>query len=299
MRLVVVYGIKTDDYGYFQEFYPSRRLSEECTKRSILLRFVFPKDVDGFLGENHSQDEKDDTICLVRGIVTSGIVMMIETAGFRAINGGQSLNLASDKLETAQFLEKNHWPTPKTWPLGDTPRSPFPWVLKPRFGSRGEGVRLVHSHAELAHVANGIIAPEFIAQEFITQSAGRDIRFFFAGKRMLAVAIRRSHNGALISNACAGGRMSLVSFGEDVIGPWADMVFDIARSSGLYYGSVDFLFLEKQAALKPVELDGSNLTTENLALTVCELNGSPGFEALETQCGLNIAGALLDELLKL
>lgn len=287
MRLVVVYGIKTDDYGYFQEFYPSHRLSEECIKRSISLRFLFPKDVDEFLGENHTQDEKDDTICLVRGIVVLDIVRMIEIAGFRMVNGGQSLNLASDKLETARFLEKNHWPTPKTWLVGDTPRSPLPWVLKPRFGSRGEGVRLVYNQAELAHVAS-----DTIAQEFIAQSAGQDIRFFFAGKRMLAIAFRCSLNGALVSNACAGGRMSLAQFGEHAIEPWADMVLDIARGSGLVYGSVDFLFLEKP------ESDDSNLASGNLALTVCELNGSPGLEALETQCGVNIAGALLDVLLE-
>jgi RimK family alpha-L-glutamate ligase len=280
MKLVVVYGLKTMDYRYLKEFYPARRLSDECKKRSIPLRFLFPPDVPAFLSEYASNAEKKNTICLIRGSVDPGTVSLLENRGFRTVNSSQSLALANDKLETARFLEKHRWPTPKTR-IAEKTAAGYPLVAKPRYGSRGMGVQLVSNAENLM-----AIPPEYIFQEYIAPSHGRDLRFFFAGKEVLAVALRYSRDGAFVSNSCVGGVMSVPGYSEEILRPWKAMTIDIARKAGLWYGTVDYLFLET----------GQDGGDKPLSLTVCELNAAPGFEALEKDCGIDIAGALIERL---
>ena len=310
MRLLAVYGIKTDDSEYFKQFYPSRRLSEECANRSIPLRFLFPCDVPGFLEKSSAsvtiQDSVRNTVCLIRGIVSADTVRLLEKAGYRCVNPSFAIELANDKLETARFVERNGWPTPRTVAAAEAlsgfPGEAYPLVAKPRFGSRGVGVHLVYGAEEVSR----LIAPEkslpdasgnanFIVQEYVASSAGRDLRVFFAGNKIIAVAERRSRDGSFISNACAGGSMIKPYYGTNLGEPWKKMIHDIAAASGLWYGTVDFLYRKDEDA---VFVDGgeASRTGPELDLTICELNASPGFEALEKDCGYNIAGMLVDAL---
>jgi len=299
MRLVVVYGLKTLDYGYFSLFYPSRRLAEECTNRSIPLRFLFPRDVSAFLEERIDTALKRDTVCLIRGKVDPATVRLLETAGFYTVNSAASLSLANDKFESARFLQANGWPTPetrlaggtviasRTVPAGGTVSAGvrFPLVSKPRFGSRGEGVRLVAGIDELAG-----LGPDTILQEYVESSRGRDLRFFFAGDEILAVAGRQAAGNGFVSNANSGGTMRSAPHSAAELAPWCAMTLGIARKAGLWYGSVDYLYCAEVAGT------GKRAAAGGLELTVCELNGSPGFEALETECGINIAGPLVERL---
>lgn len=283
MRLVVVYGLKTLDYGYFDIFYPSRRLAEECANRSIPLRFLFPRDVPSFLAENVDAADKSETVCMIRGTVEADTVRLVEKAGYPAVNSASSLALANDKLESARFLERHGWPTPDTRLTAAGMR--FPLVAKPRFGSRGVGVRLVESRSDF----DGL-EPDTILQEYIENSRGRDLRFFFAGGDILAVALRQAADGGFVSNANTGGTMRMAPHTAAELAPWCALTLDIAREAGLWYGSVDYLYRTESAGT------GGQAASGGLDLTVCELNGSPGFEALETECEIDIAGQLIDRL---
>jgi len=286
MRLLVVYGIKTADYGYLTEFYPARRIAGECANRSIPLRFLFPPDVPAFLAAPSTARERSGTICLIRGTVSPDLVMHIEESGYRCVNSSRSLRLANDKLASFDFLSAHGWPTPKTMSADQfTQPAKFPLIAKPRFGSRGEGVKLLASPADIPALPD-----DTILQEYIAYSRGRDLRAFFAGRRVLAVVERQGPAEALVSNSSAGGTMSTPPFGAQLPEKYQGLVLDIARESGLWYGSVDFLYC-------PSDNSGAAAEDEDkLNLTVCELNGSPGFEALEKDCGINIAGALIDAL---
>ena len=313
MRLVVVWGLKTTDYGFFNGFYPARRLSDECKKRGIALRFLFPEDLSSFLTRPIPETERKESLILIRGTVSDAVVSRAESAGWRCVNDSRSRAVANDKLATARFLESGHWPAPATFPASalcltaasgeadaegaQVPPLAFPLVIKPRFGSRGEGVILVRAQSELARLGissghsapgrsdPGHIAPgdDLIAQEYIAASRGRDLRAFFAGGEVLAAAIREGESGSFLSNACAGGRFTgTVELPEF----WRRTVLSIARESGLWYGSVDFLFTGERDLASPD------------SLTVCEINAAPGFEALERDCGLDIAGPLVEALMR-
>lgn len=319
MRILSVYGLKTADYGYLSRFYPTQRLTEECKNRSIPLRFLFPRDVSAFLdkrtgGENGDAGDlppkneripsitdfpPDNTLCLIRGHVDSATVRELEEAGYRCVNPSPSITLANDKVETARFLSRLGIPTPRTARAEERERmfseSDYPLVAKPRYGSRGKGVMLVENPKAAIALSgeterNRLPGPgngEYIFQEFIAASRGRDLRVFFAGEKIIAIVERRSGDGSLVSNACAGGTMSEPEFGATLPEPWNAMVRRIARESGLWYGTVDFLYATDSGG-----------TQSDLDLTVCELNAAPGFEALERYTKKNIARLLVDALIR-
>lgn len=276
--LVVVYGLKTRDYSYLDIFHPSRRLSQAAADRSIPLRFLFPQDVEDFLSGDRGARTPPETVFLFRGEVSPDLIRFIEKKGFRTINSAPAVQLAGDKLATARFLEENGFPTPRIYTGGINKSGetfPFPAVLKPRFGSRGCGVTLIRSPDEIPQ-------GDFVVQEYVKTSHGRDLRVFFAGGSVLAAAERRSTGGMLISNACTGGTVFPSPFTPAVPEPLRTMTLSIAEKSGLWYGSIDYLY----ASEKP----------DPEHLTVCELNAFPGFTALEKEGGFDIAGALMDAL---
>ena len=330
MPLVVVYGLKTGDYDWLSQFYPSRRIAQECANRSIPLRFLFPDDVPSFIAElkdtksppGNATDIMDttpadarvtgarNTVVLIRGSVSVGTVKLLEDAGLVCVNTSEAMALANDKLATAKFLESHHWPAPHTFSEKELrpdfltlhspsvyspsaqgfrlPGSPIHWPLvrKPRFGSRGTGVSLVASREELERFDG----TEYIFQEYIESSRGRDLRVFFIDGKIVAVVERNAAGDNLVSNSSTGALMRIPD--EPLGERWTSMALAIAREAGLWYGTVDFLYLGDAAK----EREGDEREGSGLNLTVCEINSAPGFEALEKDCGFNIAGMLIDRL---
>lgn len=301
-RIVALWGLKTTDYGYLDEFYPARRLKEACNNRGLELRFLFPQDLGEFLeGEGYNATQSSDrnadrkeTLFLIRGAVPLGTVRFLEERGYPCVNSSQSLALVSDKLEAARFLSRNGWPTPETkeaFPEGHSPNRivplSFPFILKPRNGSRGIGVTLVSSPEEYADAFTGPLPTGgLVAQKYVASSHGRDLRVFFVGGRILAVAERQSADGSLLSNASTGGILGPHAIPPGELEPWLGMALAIGKKADLWYGTVDYLFLERPSSGGAVNL------------TVCEVNGSPGFEALEHGLGIDVAGMLVDALLE-
>jgi RimK family alpha-L-glutamate ligase len=326
-RLLAVYGLKTRDYGFLAYFYPTARLIETCENRSIPLRFLFPENVPEFLSGSHSAPGADSvsqvvpiasaasaesaalprvpsardfppegTVCLIRGRVGVEVIRLLESRGYRCVNPSGATALANDKLETARFLGRLGFPTPRTARLADLgsafTTADYPLVVKPRHGSRGVGVTLAQTEREALVRAREILPDkdEWIAQEYVASSRGRDLRVFFASGELLACVKRVAPDGELVSNAAQGGVMRVPAFRLALGEPWSGMVRAIAEHSRLWYGTVDFLYRCEAECPTAAGKDHS------LDLTICEINAAPGFEALETATGIDIAGGLIDRL---
>ncbi|MBU0928795.1 MAG: hypothetical protein KKA67_13685 [Spirochaetes bacterium] len=273
MGIRLVYGLKTSDVSYLEEFYPSRRLAEAA--RALGLDYaatVFPPGAGPARIEAFCRGH----VALLRGELPLTLYEGLEAAGARVVNSASSTALAADKLLAARrFAEigADHPRTVAIDPAGTAPPLAYPFVAKPRFGKMGRGVALIDSDMAWAAFLRERGAVEFIAQDYIAPSRGRDVRFFFAdfGEDTVAVVERRS--AVLASNAHAGGAM------EPFVPPAglrleAERIF---RQSGLDYGTVDFLFADDAGA----------------SFAVCETNACPGFEALELSSGLDAAKAIL------
>ncbi len=71
-----------------------------------------------------------------------------------ACSGPRTIEIATDKLQTAQFLSANGLPAPLQIALVDAqnpdPKLPYPLIVKPRHGSCSVGVRVAHDFEELS-----------------------------------------------------------------------------------------------------------------------------------------------------
>jgi carbamoyl-phosphate synthase large subunit len=80
------------------------------------------------------------------------------------------VRICDDKLATADFLDAQGLPFPRTWTLCDFTGDavPFPIILKPKVGgARSKGVRTVRTAAELAKARGELDGTAFVAQELI------------------------------------------------------------------------------------------------------------------------------------
>lgn len=287
MGIRLVYGLKTRDASYLDSFYPSRRLAEAARNRAIDYEAII---YDPAVPPSSIVDYCSGHTALIRGDVPMLVYDALERAGVVTVNSAAATALAGDKLASADFFRtlKAAHPATALAPLDDPPFE-YPFVVKPRYGKMGIGVRLVAGPDEWAPYA--VSGGEYIAQRFVPTSYGRDIRFFFAnfshnteitgeyspvpvtgstGLASVSVTRKSSH---FVSNAHEGGTMHAF-VPPSTLRKEAERIF---MASALVYGTVDFLFASE----------------DDSEFTVCEMNACPGFEELERASGLDVASAIL------
>jgi ribosomal protein S6--L-glutamate ligase len=147
-----------------------------------------------------------------------------------------------------------------------------PLIIKVARGTHGNGVVL----AETAKAARAVMQAfyvegvSFLAQEYIAESAGTDIRVFIVGGKVVASMKRQSLNEDFRSNIHQGGtgKPTRLSDEERKIAQKA------ARAMGLSICGVDII-RSKRGPL------------------VLEVNASPGF-TIEKVTGHNVAGKIIE-----
>jgi RimK family alpha-L-glutamate ligase len=101
---------------------------------------------------------------------------------------------------------------------------------------------------------------------------GRDIRVFVVGGRVLAAVERKSEGWR--TNLSRGGRATPIDLPE----AWTALALRAAAAVGTEYAGVDLL---------PAR-DGT--------VYVIEVNGIPGWEGLQQATGVDVAGAVIEQL---
>ena len=306
MELPCIYALKTRDMGWVNGFYPVRRLREEFAKLGVEFRAYLVEGAGEVFARLAAQAAVGDVppACMLRGELPAAVLDAAAATGALCINAPAALKKAQDKLATYSLLREAGLAAPRTVAapafqcgLEDYSRYmkdycgkagiAFPAVVKPRFGSRGRGVRLARSPAEAAALLRGkagakssYIMEETLIQEYVPSSRGRDVRVLVAGGRAIAIAERArdlscAEDWEIASNAAAGGAFFHLSKEMDEMRPSLESAACLACGRlGLFYAACDFL------------------PRPNGDAAICEVNGSPGFEALERGLGLNVAGAL-------
>lgn len=138
----------------------------------------------------------------------------LERAGFPVLNPTAALLACHDKLATALLLARHEVPHPRT-SLIDTVRQlrSFAWpvVVKPRFGSWGRNVELVHGQRSLEqHLKRISREPWFrrhgaLVQELVPTD-GSDLRLVIAGGSVVGAVKRVAGRGEWRTNVSLGGR---------------------------------------------------------------------------------------------
>jgi RimK family alpha-L-glutamate ligase len=146
-------------------------------------------------------------------------------------------------------------------------------IVKPIFGSMGRGMMRV-SDPDIAYRVFGTL--EQLQAVFYLQRAvdhgGRDVRVFVVGARAIGAIERRAPNGDWRTNVSRGGSARSV----DLPAAWEQLALRAAAVVGADYAGVDLL----------PSRDGH--------VFVLEVNGIPGWRALQSAGQLDVADTIVD-----
>ena len=136
---------------------------------------------------------------------------------------------------------------------------------------------LVHTPVGLSSVLDTLwgLDQDVMLQQFIAEGAGRDYRVFVIGNEVVAAMMRTAPEGEFRANIHRGGEGHLVRLSK----AYKDVALKAAKATGL-------------------EIAGVDLMESRNGPLILEVNSSPGFEGIEKATGLNIAGTILDHLIR-
>jgi RimK family alpha-L-glutamate ligase len=204
----------------------------------------------------------------------------LEDRGVRVMNSPRAIERTLDKAWTSALLEQCGLPTPDTV-VCETVEEAFAGfralggdvIVKPLFGSMGLGMVRVSDEEMAFRVFKTIeqIRGVYYLQRTV-EHEGRDIRAFVVGGRVLAAIERRSEGWR--TNLSRGGTARPVPLSE----AWSALAVRAAAAVGAEYAGVDLL---------PAR-DGT--------VHVLEVNGIPGWQGLQEATGVDVAGALVEQL---
>jgi tetrahydromethanopterin:alpha-L-glutamate ligase len=287
--------IFTDDAGWH-----GAQLKQAFAVRGVEAIFVSLQDCLIDLSQHQAQIQipqfKDlPSAVFVRG-VTGGtlpqvitrlnILHMLKMLGVEVYNDGRAIERTVDKAMTSFLLHQAHINTPPTWVCESRhiaheimQNSVYEkLVIKPLFGSQGEGVRLVDS-AKLPLPMDAFVSGVFYMQKFVNAGHNNhDYRVFVVGNQAVA-AMRRSGDGWL--HNVAQGAQCKASDEVDVL----ELAIKAAQAIGIAYCGVDIIR----------DAEGQ--------LWVLEVNSIPAWRGLQGAVSasatqkIKIAQILVDDLL--
>lgn len=219
----------------------------------------------------HSTEEFD-VFLLLRGVGPGGdgevqllAYRLLEEGGVVVLNSLDALLAAQDKLHTSAVLARAGLPTPPVVTIqraSDLPaafdRLGSPLIVKPQWGSLGEGVELLDADpAGMERAARLLERNGSLYLQSYVDHGGRDLRLFVVGRRVEAAMERRAPSGDHRTNLQVGGSAREIRVGAELEG----MAIRAADALGLDWAGVDIAI-------------GSE------GPTVIEVNGSPGWEGI-------------------
>lgn len=211
------------------------------------------------------------------------VVRQFQAMGTYCLNSADSIGLSRDKLAAHQILALHRIPMPTT-AFANSPKDTdsllklvggAPIILKLLQSTQGRGVVL----AETKKAGEAVISAfqgldaNFIAQEFVKEASGTDLRCFVVGRKVIAAMLRTSDEGDFRSNLHAGGRAikATITPEEKAIALHAARVLDL-------------------------KVAGVDIIRAKSGPKVLEVNSSPGLEGIEKVTKKNIAEQIIQHI---
>jgi len=210
----------------------------------------------------------------------TAVLRQFEMMGVYPLNESVAITRARDKLRSLQLLSRKGIGLPVTG-FAHAPDDVedlikmvggAPLVIKLLEGTQGIGVVLAETHKAAESVIEAFMGlrANILAQEYIQEAGGADIRCFVIGEKVVAAMKRQAKDGEFRSNLHRGGTPSLVRITPEE----RSTAVRAARIIGLNVAGVDIL-------------------RSNHGPVVMEVNSSPGLEGIERATGKDIAGMMI------
>ena len=271
--------------------YSTKRLKEEALKRGHEVRIVnyaqcyVTMERSNPVVRYRGEELKDIDVVIPR-IASSltmyggSVVRQFEMQNVFTTTSSIALVRSRDKLRSMQLLAKSGVGIPKTVAARETADvrdvldqvGGAPVIIKLARGTHGKGVVLAETRkaAEAVMQAFYVEGLNFLVQEFVSESAGEDIRAFVVNGKVVASMKRQSLNDDFRSNLHQGGEGSPIKLTDEE----RKTAQRAAKAMGLPICGVDMM----RSARGPL---------------VLEVNASPGF-AIEKVTGHNVAAKIID-----
>ena len=211
----------------------------------------------------------------------------LEYNGIPVFNSKRAIELTDNKILMYQELQRKGIRIPKAYIAPKTfeglNREGFDWlkniendltypmIVKEAYGSFGEQVYLIKSHLEMLDLIVRLNFKDFLIQEYIESSSGKDIRVNVVNGKEV-VSILRENEDDFRSNISGGGHASKVEINDE----FRKLAIEATKALGLKFAGVDLMFLS----------DGSPI--------VCEVNSNPQFRSTLDATGVNLAYFIAD-----
>ena len=209
------------------------------------------------------------------------LLQRMERGGVPIINSPSAIEKAVDKYYALSLLAENGLPVPRTVVVEDPKKALKAFyelggdvVVKPIFGSRGVGITRV-SDGEIAYRifrSLAFVHHVLYVQEFIPHGM-RDIRAFVIGDRVVA-AMNRLGAG------------------------WKTNVSQGAKSVSTQLSCELEELAVKAAKIVGCEVAGVDIMKGPDRYVINEINSQPGFKALQATTNVEVAGSIVDHVLK-
>ncbi|NVK63347.1 MAG: 30S ribosomal protein S6--L-glutamate ligase [Flavobacteriales bacterium] len=269
------------------KLYSTQRLIEAAKKRGHEVIIVDPLQCQIEIEKKNPRiyykgkylDDVDAIIPRVGASITfygTAVVRQFEMRKVFSVVESQALVRSRDKLRSLQVLARAGVGLPKTVFTNYTKDTQHvveavggaPMIIKLLEGTQGLGVVL----AETKNAANSVLeafnglGARVIAQEFIKEAGGADIRAFVVDGQIVGAMKRQGKEGEFRSNLHRGGSASIIELTDEE----ERTALKAAKAMGLGVAGVDMLQSEKGPL-------------------VLEVNSSPGLEGIENATGRDIA----------
>ena len=208
------------------------------------------------------------------------VLRQFEMMGVYPLNESVAIGRSRDKLRALQLLARKGIGLPVTG-FAHSPddtedliriASGAPLVLKLLEGTHGKGVVLAETHQAAASMIDSFrgLKAHFLAQEFIKEAGGADIRCFVIGGKVVASMLRQGKEGEFRSNIHQGGTASPIRITPE------------ERSTAV-----------RAARILGLNVAGVDLLRSNHGPVVMEVNSTPGLEGIEKATGKDIADLII------
>ena len=252
-------------------------LSVAFRKQNVSLEIKTASDISLEVGER-IQNKPDFALFWDKDIY---LAERLEKEGVRLFNSAKAVLLCDNKILMYQELVGKGIRIPRTFIAPKTFEGlnyskrdflnnvikviGFPIVVKEAYGSFGEQVYLANDEKSLNDIINQIGYKDFLMQEFIASSKGRDIRINVVGDKAVVSMLRQNDND-FRSNISSGGHGEKYEPNKEYL----ELAVKAAQALGLDFAGVDVLFGE----------DGP---------IICEVNSNPQFASTLKATGINLA----------
>ncbi len=209
------------------------------------------------------------------------VVRQFQTMGAYCLNDSVAIARSRDKLRTLQMMARKGVNMPVTsfaHSIEDTKDlvqhvGGAPVVVKLLEGAQGRGVVLAETAKAAESVINAFksLDAHILAQEFIKEAGGKDIRCFVIDGKVVASIQRVAAPGEFRANLHLGGHAENVK----LTAAERKLAIKAAKVVGLKVAGVDIIRSD----------DGPK---------ILEVNSSPGLEGVETATGKDIAALMIE-----